>query len=280
MQQPLSPIIGPKELLLLPKGTYILIDAGPSRERYNDTHLQGALYADLNADLAQVPPDPKIGGRHPLPTPEKFGKALRRLGITPQSHVVVYDDKNGANPAARFWWMLRAAGHDKVQVLNGGMQAAQEEGFAASHAIEMPKGGEDYTFLNWQLPTADMDGAATAAAGAESIVIDVRDKERFAGITEPVDPIAGHIPGAINIPFASNLDTDGKFLSPELLREKYVAALGNIPTGNVIVHCGSGVTACHTLLALELAGLGIPALYVGSWSEWSRNGKPIAGNTK
>ncbi|MCW4470401.1 rhodanese-like domain-containing protein [Flavobacterium sp. MFBS3-15] len=222
MQQPLPPIIGPKELLLLPKGGYILIDAGPSRERYNDTHLQGALYADLNADLAQVPPDPK----------------------------------------------------------DGGMQAAQKEGFAASHAIETPKGREDYTFLNWQLPTADMDGAATAAAGGESIVIDVRDKERFAGITEPVDPIAGHIPGAINIPFASNLDADGKFLSPELLREKYVAALGNIPTGNVIVHCGSGVTACHTLLALELAGLGIPALYVGSWSEWSRNGKPIAGNIK
>lgn len=272
------PIIEPEGLLLLPKHSYILIDAGPSRERYNDTHLQGALYADLNTDLAEVPDNAANGGRHPLPSPEHFGKVLGRLGITPESHVVVYDDKNGANPAARFWWMLKAAGHDKVQVLNGGMQAVERKGFSTSTETEKTKPAGDYVFRQWQLPTATMAEVETAANTDGYIVIDVRDKERFDGITEPIDLVAGHIPGAINIPFSSNLATDGRFLSPEALKEKYTAALGGVPTENVIVHCGSGVTACHTLLALAHAGLGIPKLYVGSWSEWSRNGKTIGQN--
>jgi thiosulfate/3-mercaptopyruvate sulfurtransferase len=275
MKAHLPPIIEPEELLSLPKGSFILIDAGPSLERYNERHLQGALYADLNTDLANIPEDAAHGGRHPLPSPEHFGKVLGRLGITPQSRVVVYDDKNGANPAARFWWMLRAAGHEKVQVLNGGLTAAEKQGYAVNSIAETPHTSGDYIFTEWQLPTIAMYDVEAAARDAHFIVIDVRDKERFDGISEPIDLIAGHIPGAVNVPFSSNLDAEGKFRAPEALRQKYASALGNIPTEKVIIHCGSGVTACHTLLALDHAGLGIPKLYVGSWSEWSRNGKAI-----
>jgi len=269
------PVIEPKELLLLPRQTYILIDTGPSEERYNKRHLEGSLYVDLNTDLAGVTDNPADGGRHPLPSPERFGKVLGRLGITPESHVVVYDDKNGANPAARFWWMLRAAGHDKVQLINGGMQAAEEQGFCVTDAVTTAIPTEDHKFSNWQLPAADIAQVEIAASADDLLVIDVRDKERFDGITEPIDLVAGHIPGAVNIPFASNLAANGKFLPPKELNDIYTTALGGIRMENVIVHCGSGVTACHTLLALEYAGLGIAKLYVGSWSEWSRNGKTI-----
>lgn len=278
MEKQLSPIIEPEELLLLPKGSFVLIDTGPSRDRYNDRHLQGALYVDLNNDLANIPDNAAHGGRHPLPSPKHFGKVLGNLGITPDSYVIVYDDKIGANPAARFWWMLRAAGHEKVQVLNGGMQAAERKGFSTSIETEKTNPAVDYIFTEWQLPTADMAEVEAAASNSDSIVIDVRDKDRFDGIIEPIDLIAGHIPGAINIPFTSNLDAKGKFLSPEALHQKYVLALGNVPSENVIMHCGSGVTACHTLLALAHAGLDLPKLYVGSWSEWSRNDKTIGRN--
>ncbi|MGQ2983696.1 sulfurtransferase [Flavobacterium sp.] len=268
-------VIEPEELLLLPRHSYILIDAGPSQERYNKRHLEGSLYVDLNTDLAEVPNNAANGGRHPLPSPERFGKVLGRLGITPESHVVVYDDKNGANPAARFWWMLRAAGHDKVQVVNGGMQAAEEQGFSVTDAVTAVIPTEDHKFSYWQLPAADIAQVEIAASADDLLVIDVRDKERFDGITEHIDLVAGHIPGAVNIPFASNLAANGKFLPPKELNERYTTSLGGIPMEDVIVHCGSGVTACHTLLALEHAGLGIAKLYVGSWSEWSRNGKTI-----
>ncbi|WP_294820317.1 sulfurtransferase [uncultured Flavobacterium sp.] len=279
MKEQLPSLIEPEELLHLPKGSYILIDTGPSRERYIMRHLQGALYADLNADLAHVPDDPAMGGRHPLPFPEKFGNVLGQLGITQDSHVIVYDDKNGANPAARFWWMLRAAGHNRVQVLNGRLQSAEKEGYSATDCIEYAKPGKDYNFSHWLLPLVHMAEVEMAISKDDFVVIDVRDKERFDGSTEPIDLVAGHIPGAINIPFVSNLDAGGKFLSPTALREKYTAALAGVPIENVIVHCGSGVTACHTLLALDHAGLGIPKLYVGSWSEWSRNPKAIGRNS-
>lgn len=275
----LSPIISAEELILLPKDKIILIDAGPSRERYEQQHFEGALFADLNSDLANVPEDAINGGRHPLPAPEYFAKVLGRLGISPESHVIVYDDKNGANPAARFWWMLRAAGHKKVQVLDGGLQAAITVGFQVSNKAETSQSVNAYPFTRWELPTADMQEVESFASDSSYLVIDVRDKERFDGLTEPIDLVAGHIPGAINIPFTTNLDSEGMFLSPRILREKYKSAFGKIPLENVTVHCGSGVTACHTLLALDHAGLGIPKLYVGSWSEWSRNGKTIARNS-
>jgi len=271
-------IIQPQELLALPKENLILVDvsAGPQgRENYYKQHLAGALYVDLDMDLADVPSDAKNGGRHPLPTPQDFGILLGKLGISVQSHVVVYDDKNGANAAARFWWMLRSAGHTKVQVLNGGFKAVVNAGFPVGSGIEEHQHSEPYAFRGWQLPIATIDDVEIAASDKDSMVIDVRDANRYNGLTEPIDLIAGHIPGAVNIPFSGNLD-GGLFLSATALREKYTNALGDIDPRNVIVHCGSGVTACYTLLAMDYAGLPIPKLYVGSWSEWSRSGKKLA----
>jgi len=272
----MEPIIQPEDLLELVKTTgVIIIDAGSSMS-YGTQHLKGAVYADLNQDLAAIPEDASKGGRHPLPEPRQFGQVLARLGITPDSHVIVYDDKNGALAASRFWWMLRAAGHEKIQVLNGGLTAAVKAGFPLSDLVEMPLPVAEYTFTNWNLPLAFIDEVEMAAAGAENVVIDVREAARYNGETEPIDLIAGHIPGAINVPYGSNLDENGLFIKPEIIGQKYIDALRDVNAANAIIHCGSGVTACHTILAMHYAGLPVPKLYVGSWSEWSRNDKNIA----
>ena len=191
----------------------------------------------------------------------------------------MYDDKNGANAAARFWWMLTALGHTAVQVLDGGMAAAVAAGFPTSSTVPRPAPGPAYAQSTWSLPLASVEEVAQAAHDPASLLIDVRDTSRYRGEQEPIDKIAGHIPGAVNIPFTDNLDGEGFFLPPALLRKKYAAALNNRPVEAVIVHCGSGVTACHTLLALAYAGLPVPKLYVGSWSEWSSNGRPVATGT-
>lgn len=267
----LSSIIQPQELILPGKSDFILFDVSAgSKARYDEQHLDGAFYLDLNTDLADIK-DFAVGGRHPLPTFEHFSEVLAKYGVTKDSHVIVYDDKNGANAAARFWWMLKSIGHQKVQVLNGGYDAAVKAGFAVSSEIPTPKTAEPYQITEWQLPLAEIDEVEVAGNSDNHAVIDVRDANRYAGLTEPIDLIAGHIPGAINIPFTENLDAKGDFLAPEILKEKYSKALADYKTENVIVHCGSGVTACHTLLAMDYAGLEIPKLYVGSWSEWSRN---------
>jgi thiosulfate/3-mercaptopyruvate sulfurtransferase len=205
-------------------------------------------------------------------------EVLSSFGVTRDSHIIIYDDKNGANAAARFWWMLRAIGHEKVQVIDGGYQAGVAVGFPVSSDLAYPKPAEYSASEEWQLRTATIDEVDYARENPENIVIDVRDANRFAGLSEPIDLIAGHIPGAINVPFTENLDAEGRFLSPENLKEKYSELFGQIGTENIIVHCGSGVTACHTLLALDYAGFDIPQLYVGSWSEWSRNDKPMMKN--
>lgn len=272
----IEPIIQPKELVALAQTSEIVIvDAGAGIS-YATQHLKGAVHADLNNDLATVPDDAAHGGRHPLPAPEVFAQTLGRLGITPHSYVVVYDDQGGALAAARFWWMLKAAGHEKVQVVNGGLNAAAKAGFTLSDLVEMPAPAEPYPFTSWHWHTADIDEVAKAASDASYIVVDVRDGARYRGETETIDAVAGHIPGAVNIPYATNLDADGLLLPPLELRDKYMAELGTVPPENAIVHCGSGVTACHTLLAMAYAGLPVPKLYVGSWSEWSRSGREIA----
>lgn len=266
-------IINAAQLSALPQNT-IVVDAGSGNaafDRYNKQHLKGALYVDLENDLANVPQDAAIGGRHPLPLPEKFSALLVRLGITPKSHVIVYDDKNGTNAAARFWWMLRAAGHTKVQVLNGGLQAAVGAGFPVTNAVHLPDAAGNYPFTHWQLPTIKIAAVKEATQNTDWLIIDVRAGDRYNGLTEPIDLKAGHIPSAINIPLTGNLDAGGNFLPAEILYKKYSAALTGFDPEKVIVHCGSGVTACHTLLAIAAAGLPIPKLYVGSWSEWSRN---------
>ncbi|MEJ8755791.1 sulfurtransferase [Pontibacter sp. H259] len=276
----MQPLIQPQLLAtILSDKDLVLIDArtGPGvQQKYTQEHLQGALFVDLETDLAHKSGDAADGGRHPMPVINAFAELLGKLGITPQSHVVVYDDKNGANAAARFWWMLRAIGHKKVQVLDGGYTAALAAGVPVNSDQKVTIERPPYPHTIWQLPTATINEVAAAAQDSKRLVIDVREAARYRGETEPIDQVAGHIPGAVNIPFASTLAPDGFYHSPTELYEKYKQALGNRNPEDVIVHCGSGVTACHTILGLEQAGLGIPKLYVGSWSEWSRSGRPIA----
>lgn len=275
-----SPLIDPRELVTPEaRRDLVLIDArsGPgARARYEERHLEGALHVDLDQELASKPTDPARGGRHPLPSPEAFAAVLGRLGIGPETRVVVYDDKGGANAASRFWWMLEAIGHADVRVLDGGLDAALAAGVPVGTRGPRPAERPAYRFERWQRPTAGIDEVASAARTPECLVIDVRDPVRYRGESEPIDPLPGHVPGAINVPFASNLDASGRFLSSEALARKYRAVIGERAPSNVIVHCGSGVTACHTLLALAHAGIAGPKLYVGSWSEWSRSGRPIA----
>ncbi|MEN2399922.1 sulfurtransferase [Flavobacterium sp. MC2016-06] len=278
MSNKLSPIINPEELLKISSSSIVLIDARGginAEENYTKEHLKGARYVDLNRDLAAVEKDPANGGRHPLPSLQKFSEILSKLGIKPSSHVIVYDDKNGSNAASRFWWMLRSIGHENVQVLNGGLQAVLKIGFPVSSQIETFKRTENYPITEWQLGLVTIDDVETARNNDEFIVIDVRDKNRFDGLTEPLDLIAGHIPGAINVPFSENLDENGFYHDAETLHKKYSQILGNTKPENTIVHCGSGITACHTLLAMDYAGITIPKLYVGSWSEWSRNDREM-----
>ncbi|PIF33916.1 thiosulfate/3-mercaptopyruvate sulfurtransferase [Flavobacterium sp. 9] len=280
MSAKLSPLINPEELLQISNTSeFVLIDARAginAEENYKNEHLKGARYIDLNKDLATVETDPANGGRHPLPSFEKFSQVLSKLGISPSSFVIIYDDKNGSNAAARFWWMLKAIGHEKVQVLNGGLQGTIKAGYPTSSETEIFDANENYPISEWKLLLADIDEVEKARNNDQNIVIDVRDKNRFDGLTEPLDLIAGHIPGAINVPFSENLNEDGFYKSAEVLAEKYSAIIKDKNSENIIVHCGSGVTACHNLLAMDYAGISIPKLYVGSWSEWSRNDRELA----
>lgn len=280
METTFPPIIQASELLqLYTSASIIIIDARSGKEaksNYESKHLEGALFLDLDKDLAEVNNDPSIGGRHPLPKIEDFAKTLSTIGLSKKSHVVIYDDKNGSNAAARLWWMLKSIGHEKVQVLNGGIQEAEKVNFPMSSKSEVIKKTEGYEFYDWKFPLADLDEVEKVAQMENCTVIDVRDADRYHGKVEPIDLIAGHIPGAINIPYSENLSENGLFLSPSDLKDKYEDIFKKTESKNIIVHCGSGVTACHTLLAMAYAGLEIPKLYVGSWSEWSRNDKPIA----
>lgn len=279
MSNKISPLINPEELLKLKDTTeLILIDARggiDAEENYKNEHLKSARFVDLNRDLATVEKDPANGGRHPLPSFDKFSKVLSKLGISPSNHIIIYDDKNGSNAASRFWWMLKAVGHEKVQVLNGGLQAAIKIDFPVSSVSQHFEPSDNYPISKWNLALADIEEVEKARNNDQNIVIDVRDKNRFDGLTEPLDLIAGHIPGAINVPFSENLDENGFYKSAEVLAAKYAEILGDKNPENVIVHCGSGVTACHTLLAMDYAGIPIPKLYVGSWSEWSRNDREM-----
>jgi thiosulfate/3-mercaptopyruvate sulfurtransferase len=273
------PIIPPTEFKNLSTENLITLDARVGKnvhQNYLDKHIKGARFIDLDKDLAEIGEDAAFGGRHPLPDVEKFARTLSNLGIPEDSHIVIYDDKNGSNAAARAWWMLKSFGFEKVQVLDGGFQAAETEGLEFSSGEEIFEKAELIKKDNWLLPISNLETVENELTNNSSTVIDVRDAYRYKGESEPIDLVAGHIPGAINIPFSENLDENGNFLKPEILKEKYSKLLLDKPQ-NLIIHCGSGVTACHTILALDYAGFKIPNLYVGSWSEWSRReGKEIA----
>jgi thiosulfate/3-mercaptopyruvate sulfurtransferase len=260
-------------------GPLRLLDARPGAEGYAAGHLDGALHADLNVRLSAASEpgfDPARGGRHPLPSLATWCLQLGAWGIDPSTPVVAYDAAAGSNAAARLWWMLRAVGHRNVAVLDGGLQAAQAAGAALTIAPPPPvKAAPPYPCSAWQRPTVELAAVERLVQDPAWKVLDVRSRERWRGESETLDPVAGRIPGTVNLPFAENLDAAGRFKSPAELRASYLALLGGTPPERLVVHCGSGVTACHTLLALELAGLDGASHYVGSFSEWCRSGKPL-----
>ena len=276
----ISPIISVAELqnLLESKEEVLIFDVSngkEAKENYEKKHLKNALFVDINTQLANIKENLAEGGRHPLPEVKDFAKVLGQLGISPATHVVVYDDKNGANAAARFWWMLKAVNHNKVQVLDGGLTNAERNNFPIDNEFVEVKSVAEYPIEKWNLPQILIDKIEEIKDNKDYKIIDVREESRYNGISEPIDLIAGHIPNAINIPFTNNLDANGLFLEKEKLQQVYKDVLDNFKSENIIVHCGSGVTACHTILAMHYAGYNFPNLYVGSWSEWSRNNKEM-----
>lgn len=219
-------------------------------------HVPGAAYVDLDTALA-APPGP--GGRHPLPDTATFLEAMRVAGVRDGRPVVVYDDWSG-HAAARAWWLLRHHGVADVRVLDGGWSAWVADGGAVETGPVVPQRG-DLTGEPGSMPVVEADGVLDV-----DVLVDARAGERYRGETEPVDPVAGHVPGAVNVPTSQNLTVDGRFRDVEELREVY-AAVGAVPGADVAAYCGSGVTACHDVLALELVGVRA-ALYPGSWSGW------------
>jgi thiosulfate/3-mercaptopyruvate sulfurtransferase len=259
------PLITAGELAASPGGYRIfdlrwdLTDPAKGKATYEAGHIPGAVFVDLDEDLAG---SPGVAGRHPLPTLPEFAATLGRLGIAPETHVVVYDDVGG-RIAARLWWMLEAIGHERAQVLDGGYQAWVEEGGDIGLGEVTPQP------TRYPVPSS-FSGVAPHDQLAERTLIDARSPDRYRGDHEPVDPKAGHIPGALNIPTSGNLDEKGRFRAPSTLAELY----SPIPE-DAVVSCGSGVTACHDALAMVVAGRDMPDVYVGSFSEWSRLDLPV-----
>ena len=236
------------------------------RQAYYKSHLPGAVYAHLEEDLSgQVTRG--LSGRHPLPSAESLAVKLGNWGIDNSCQVVAYDAAGGSMAAARFWWLLKWLGHERVAVLDGGWPAWVKANLAVTSEVAAYRSRRFFPRLITGL-TVDATELISGESAKEWIIIDVRSPERFRGEVEPIDPVAGHIPGAVNAPYTSNLDEDGFFLTPEELRMKYQSLLGNKPVEKTVFYCGSGVTAAHSLLALFHAGFGMARLYPGSWSEW------------
>lgn len=248
------------------------------RQQFVDAHIPGAVYASLDTALSAHGGPSASGGRHPLPTREVFAQWLTQVGMTNDAQAVVMD-RNGANYCGRLWWMLKWAGHDNVAVLDGGLQAW----VASGGAVELGEGtpataaASDFQLAPSRYRLVAADTIAEQLGRASQTVLDARGTPRFRGEVEPLDPVAGHIPGALNRPFTQNLGADGCFKAPEQLRKEFALLLGGRDPGTVVHQCGSGVSALPNLLAMEVAGLGITSLYAGSWSDWcSHTNYPVA----
>ena len=243
-------------------------DAGP--QHFLDLHIPGAQYANLDTALSDKTAGTAAAGRHPLPSREKFAAWLASVGFDNSMQAVVYD-RNGANYCGRLWWMLKWAGHDAVAVLDGGLQAWQAAGGAvatgddAAGATATPG---TFTLGPPLRRLVSVDEVVGSLGRPGQTLVDARAAPRFRGETEPLDPVAGHIPGALNRPFGGNLGADGRFKPAAQLRTEFEALLGDRPADSVVHHCGSGVSAIPNLLGMEIAGLGPTALFAGSWSEW------------
>ena len=248
---------------------FSLADPQRGRADYGAGRIAGALYVHLDRDLAQNPGGGR--GRHPLPAMQTFARTLCRLGLTAGDHAVVYDDAGGAI-AARMWWMLRWAGHESARLLNGGLQAWLRAGYALDTAPPPSPPPSQFTAIaddTLTVNTVDVEQRAQK----RFVLVDARAAARYRGEKEPIDAVAGHIPGALNLPFEENLDGDGRFLAPQKLRERFARIGVSEKNAAAVVHmCGSGVTACHNVLAMECAGLSGSRLYPGSWSAWVGSG--------
>lgn len=260
-----------------------LMDTALGARLYGDSHIPGAHYIDLDNDLSS--PITPLTGRHPLPDFTALVDKLAQSGVSPDSQVVVYDDCGGAM-AGRAWWLLRVMGHEAVAVLDGGFPAWNAANLSVSSVV--PKSAPESAPGSVSEAQAGNLIAKLAAemivtleqlseAASENTLIDARTSERFRGEQEPIDPVAGHIPGAINRPLQLNLNSDGCFKPAQQLRLEWTELLANTPAEQVIHYCGSGVTACHNYLAMEVAGLTGSRIYAGSWSEWIRDPqRPVA----
>ncbi|MGP1676842.1 MAG: sulfurtransferase [Burkholderiales bacterium] len=243
------------------------------RQAYAKNHIPGARYAHLDEDLSG--PITQASGRHPLPEPGLLARKLGRWGVDGDKQVVVYDDAFGSM-AVRLWWLLRWLGHEAVALLDGGFPAWLKQGRELSAEVPAVRTTEFHPAPDDRM-WVDSE-TVLAALQQERVIIDARAEVRFTGFIEPLDKVAGHIPGSLNLPFEDNLDMRGNFLKPEELRAQYESLLHGAPPGEVIHMCGSGVTACHNLLALEIAGMPGGKLYAGSWSEWITDpSRPIVG---
>jgi thiosulfate/3-mercaptopyruvate sulfurtransferase len=246
---------------------WYLGDPGAGGAAYSKGHLRGAIHIDLDRHLSAA----SGPGRHPLPTRKAFASTLGSLGIGHRHLVVAYDDRGGV-VAARLWWMLRNVGHQSVRVLDGGLRAWIEAGELLTKVVPDP---EPVRFPVHRSITRTVDRQSVARTLGEAILVDARAPERYRGELEPVDPVAGHIPTALNLDCEGNLDTEARLLPPADLEARYRAA-GIDGRRDTVVYCGSGVTACHDILAMRVAGLPEAALYPGSWSDWCTAGLPIA----
>lgn len=238
------------------------------REEYLAGHIPGAVYADLDRDLSG--PVTGSSGRHPLPDPDAFKAMLQRLGIDNDTQVVVYDDASGA-VAARLWWLLRWVGHTRVAVLDGGFRAWVAANGPLETDVPQYPATEMAVSPDPGLVAHSDEIEAALEQGGDPHLVDARGRARFEGVEEPIDAVAGHIPKALNFPFADNLDEDGAWKPPQQLKALWAGLFGSDSPPPFAVMCGSGVTACHLALSAEIAGLPAPRVYVGSWSEWIRD---------
>jgi thiosulfate/3-mercaptopyruvate sulfurtransferase len=263
--------------LLIFDVSYDLMQPAAGAEQYASGHLPGAIFADLHQDLSAHgdPGSAASGGRHPLPNRATFADWLAQSGLSQDSQVVVYDRQN-ANYCVRLWWMLKWVGHEAVAVLDGGLPAWQAAGGTLDRAAPEPTAG-NFELAAARAELVDAEQVLARLGQAGQTVIDARASARYRGEVEPIDPVAGHIPGALNRPFSLNFDADGRFKPAAVLRAEFEELLAGHDPAEVVHQCGSGVSATPNVLAMELAGLGRSKLYAGSWSDWcSDPSRPVA----
>lgn len=243
-----------------------LAEPDQGRKDYESSHIAGAVYSHLNDDLSG-PIIKGVTGRHPLPSVEKVSEVFSRFGIDSRVHVVAYDDQGGALAAVRVWWLLRWLGHDAVAILDGGWQEWVKRGLAVRSGDEAntPRKFVPHPRNGLIVSTEDVEAMRK---DPQYRVLDARSEDRYHGENETIDPVAGHIPGAISAPYAANLNPDGTFQANESIAARYRRLINGVPINHVVCYCGSGVTSAHNILAMVKAGLGEARLYAGSYSEW------------